>query len=223
VGAQIQAVTFDVGGTLIKPWPSVGHVYAEVAARYCGRSFDEALLNRRFHSAWKAHGVFDYTVEDWSTIVDETFAGLIPVKPSQTFFPELYERFSRADAWRTYDDVRPALAALAENGIRLGVISNWDDRLRPLLASLGLAAHFETIIVSCEIGVSKPSLVPFHAAAKAFGLPVERILHVGDSVEVDIGGAVTAGFQAVQIFRGDGDCGCGEIKTLSELASRIQA
>jgi hypothetical protein len=30
----IRAVTFDVGGTLIEPWPSVGRVYAEVAARH---------------------------------------------------------------------------------------------------------------------------------------------------------------------------------------------
>ena len=28
----IKAVTFDVGGTLINPWPSVGDVYVEVAA-----------------------------------------------------------------------------------------------------------------------------------------------------------------------------------------------
>ncbi len=30
--ARIRTVTFDVGGTLIRPWPSVGHVYAETAA-----------------------------------------------------------------------------------------------------------------------------------------------------------------------------------------------
>jgi len=29
----IRAISFDVGGTLIRPWPSVGHVYAEVAAQ----------------------------------------------------------------------------------------------------------------------------------------------------------------------------------------------
>ena len=28
---SIRAVTFDVGGTLIQVWPSVGHVYADVA------------------------------------------------------------------------------------------------------------------------------------------------------------------------------------------------
>ena len=32
----IKAITFDVGGTLIEPWPSVGHAYAGVAARYAG-------------------------------------------------------------------------------------------------------------------------------------------------------------------------------------------
>ena len=27
-------VSLDVGGTLIQPWPSVGHVYAEVGERF---------------------------------------------------------------------------------------------------------------------------------------------------------------------------------------------
>ena len=31
---NVKAVTFDVGGTLIEPWPSVGHAYAEVAQRH---------------------------------------------------------------------------------------------------------------------------------------------------------------------------------------------
>jgi FMN phosphatase YigB (HAD superfamily) len=29
----VEAVTFDVGGTLIEPWPSVGHIYAEAASK----------------------------------------------------------------------------------------------------------------------------------------------------------------------------------------------
>ena len=100
---DIQAVTFDVGGTLIEPWPSVGHVYAEVAARHGAGQLDVDLLNRRFATAWKARPGFDHAVEDWSAIVDETFAGLIADIPSRTFFPDLYERFAQADAWRIYD------------------------------------------------------------------------------------------------------------------------
>ena len=221
MGTRIKAVTFDVGGTLIEPWPSVGHVYAEVAARHCARRFDVDLLNRRFMSAWKARPSFDYTAEDWSAIVDETFAGLIALKPSQTFFRELYEQFAHAGAWRIFEDVPPTLAALTEQGVRLGVISNWDDRLRPLLTSLGLARHFETIVVSCEVGASKPSSAAFQAAVEAFGLPAENMLHVGDSVEMDFAGARAAGFQAVQIVRDNNASGKEQINSLNELVTLI--
>lgn len=217
VSQKILAVTFDVGGTLIEPWPSVGHVYAEVAAKHGAGNLSPEVLNRRFAAAWKAHPGFDYAVEDWSAIVDATFTGLIKDTPSETFFPELFERFAQADAWRIFDDVSPTVAALAEHDVRLGVISNWDDRLRPLLTSLGLARHFETIVVSCEIGASKPSPTPFEVAAKAFGLPAESMLHVGDSVEMDFAGARAAGFRAVQIVRDDSASGKEQIKSLNEL------
>ena len=41
--------------------------------------------------------------------------------------------------------------------MKLGVISNWDDRLRPLLQVLGLEERFDSIVISCEVGDSKPS------------------------------------------------------------------
>ena len=48
----IQAVTFDVGGTLIEPWPSVGHVYANVAAHHGAPSLPVKVINRQFARAW---------------------------------------------------------------------------------------------------------------------------------------------------------------------------
>src|SRR6266542_882226 len=49
-----QAVTFDVGGTLIEPWPSVGHVYADVAASHGLKDISADALNRQFAEAWRA-------------------------------------------------------------------------------------------------------------------------------------------------------------------------
>ena len=43
----VEAITLDVGGTLIEPWPSVGHIYAEVAARH-GVQAEPEELTRRF-------------------------------------------------------------------------------------------------------------------------------------------------------------------------------
>jgi putative hydrolase of the HAD superfamily len=221
--AGIQAVTFDVGGTLIEPWPSVGHIYAKVAAKHGAGQLEVDLLNRRFEAAWKARPGFDYAVEDWSAIVDETFAGLVVDKPSRTFFAELYERFAQAGAWRIYEDVLPTLTTLAECGVRLGVISNWDGRLRPLLTSLGLANRFESIIVSCEIGASKPAPAPFLAAVKALSASPDKILHVGDSFDMDIAGARAAGLQSVQIVRDPGVVAAGQIRSLRELAALVLA
>jgi len=81
------------------------------------------------------------------------------------------------------------------------VISNWDERLRPLLQQFQLDRYFETIVVSCEVGFAKPSPVIFDHAAKMLRLQPEQILHVGDSANEDLAGAESAGFQALLIDR----------------------
>src|ERR1035438_1017740 len=67
---SIQAVTFDVGGTLIGVWPSVGHVYAEVAARHGINGLSAVSLNRRFAAAWRAATDFSHSRADWAALVD---------------------------------------------------------------------------------------------------------------------------------------------------------
>jgi putative hydrolase of the HAD superfamily len=215
----MQAVTFDVGGTLIQPWPSVGHVYAEVAARHGVKNLSPGIINQHFRAAWQTKTNFNHTRGDWAALVERTFAGLTQDQPSETFFPELYERFGAPDAWQIFDDVLPALDALATAGIRLAVISNWDERLQPLLHQLKLADYFETIIVSCEAGFAKPSPVIFEHALKKLGLPPESILHVGDNLSADVQGARGAGLRAVRIDRKSPAVAHQQISSLSEVAS----
>jgi putative hydrolase of the HAD superfamily len=219
----LRAVTFDVGGTLIEPWPSVGHIYATVAARHGCRRLSPTLLNRRFARAWRGLRDFRHTASEWAALVDATFHGLTPVLPSQTFFPELYDRFSQPQAWRVYDDVRPALEALASSGLRLGVISNWDDRLRPLLRRLRLDRYFTAIIVSCEVAAPKPSPIIFQAAAAALALPPSAILHIGDCLPLDVRAAKAAGFRALRLQRRLDRPTDGAIKSLQELLALLEA
>ena len=200
-GQKIQAVTFDVGGTLIRPWPSVGHVYADVAARHGVKNLSPETLNRNFAAAWRARRNFQHTREDWARLVDQVFMGICQPPPSRTFFPSIYERFAEADPWRVYDDVLPALDALASLDIRLALISNWAERPRPLLRRLRLDRYFETVVVSCEVGFAKPSPVIFEHASGRIGVPPAQIIHAGDSFAEDIAGARAAGFQPVLIDR----------------------
>jgi putative hydrolase of the HAD superfamily len=216
----IKAVTFDVGGTLIEPWPSVGQIYADVAARYGVKNISAESLDARFKSAWRTCRDFDYARSGWEKLVRETFRGLVSEHEPLGFFPELYERFAEPEAWRVFDDVRPALDALASLGIRLGVISNWDERLRPLLRKLRLYDCFEVFAISCEVGSPKPSPIIFSQAARDLGLAPDLILHVGDSLEMDVAGAKSAGFNALQLKRDLKESGAGGIHSLAELPAR---
>jgi putative hydrolase of the HAD superfamily len=197
----ILAVTFDVGGTLIEPWPSVGAVYAEVAAKH-GLVVKAADLNRQFAAAWAARKGFNYTLSDWANLVEQTFAGLIPSPVSPNLFDDLYQHFATAAPWRIFDDVVPCLKELKGLGIKLGIISNWDERLRPLLRELKLDSYFDSIIVSAEEGFHKPDRAIFQTSAGQLELPTAAILHIGDSGSEDVDGARAAGFQALHLGRG---------------------
>ncbi len=198
--APIQAVSFDVGGTLIEPWPSVGHIYADVAARHGVKAPAPETLNRQFAAAWRAKQNFDYSQPAWFALVRQTFGDQAAVLPEE-LFPDLYQHFAEPAVWRVHEDVWPTLENLSRRGLRLAVISNWDERLRPLLAALKLDAYFETIIVSCEIGFTKPSPVIFELAVRKLGLSPAAVLHVGDSAREDVEGARAAGLQAVLLDR----------------------
>ncbi|MDB6056532.1 MAG: phosphoglycolate phosphatase [Verrucomicrobiales bacterium] len=200
LGGKIEAVTFDVGGTLIEPFPSVGHVYSQVAARH-GVHVAPEVLNTRFAAAWKSRKNFGHSISDWSGLVDATFAGLVDPMPSQTFFHELFTEFTKPTAWRIFDDVIPCLERLQDRKVRLAVISNWDERLRPLLHALNLARFFEATIVSIELGAPKPDPQIFVTAAQQLHLEPSQILHIGDSLNEDVNCARAAGFAAMLIAR----------------------
>ena len=217
-GGGIRAVTFDAGGTLIEPWPSVGHVYAQIATRH-GVHVGVDEINRRFAHAWKGGSNFTHSRAEWARVVDQTFEGLCRPAPSESFFDELYEAFARPEAWRIYDDVLPMLDHLAGRGFKLAIISNWDERLRPLLQELRLEGYFSDIVVSHEVAFTKPSPVIFEYAARKLSLPVEAILHVGDSIESDVQGARAAGLQALHLDRKATQMREGKIKSLRELVS----
>ena len=169
--------------------------------------------------AWRSQKEFRHTKAEWSAVVDATFGPLTDQRPSETFFPRLFDRFAKARAWRVYPDVLPTLERLATRGLKLGIISNWDERLRPLLRELNLSKYFQTIVVSCEVGFPKPAHAIFRQAASELEVSSEVILHVGDSLEMDFQGAKGAGLQAVLLYRKEGMPAQNRISSLEELFS----
>ena len=82
--------------------------------------------------------------------------------------------------------------------MRVGVVSDWDERLPEVLASLGVSGRFDFIHPAYNIGHAKPAKAAFHAALAAGGnVPPGRALHVGDSLKRDVEGPLLAGMHAV--------------------------
>jgi len=214
--SRIEAVTFDVGGTLIVPWPSVGHIYAAGAQSLGLGPFDADELNQSFRRAWKRQTTFDYSKQAWFSVVVATFQDLVPAPQREALFQCLYDRFRRPNAWRVHDDVLPTLAALKAKKIRLAVVSNWDDRLPPLLKALDLERWFEVSAISFQLNAPKPDPRLFRHAAEQLELEPRHLLHVGDSEREDLQGALAAGFQALLLDRA-GPSGEGRITKLTDL------
>lgn len=209
---DIDFIFFDAAGTLIRTAESVGSVYAREAASH-GLMVDAAEVDQAFRSAWKdmpepvyargGHEEVDWRW--WYALAGHTFRIAAPVWPAEfdfdACFDALWHFYARADAWRLYDDVLPCLEALRRAGVPLGVLSNFDARLYPVLDGLGLTGYFRTIAVSSELGAVKPQPEIFHRAAALAGVPVHRCLLAGDDPDSDWRGAAAAGMQVFALKR----------------------
>src|SRR5262249_55716885 len=158
----VRAIFFDAVGTLIYPEPSAPHMYAQVGRRH-GSQRNQSTIVARFHKAFEREEEIDRAaqwrtseareVERWRAIVATV---LDDVKDAESCFGELFAHFSRPEAWRANPDAAATLRVLSRRGYRLGIASNFDHRLRRVLAGhpgLGLAEH---IVVSSEVGWRKP-------------------------------------------------------------------
>lgn len=102
-------------------------------------------------------------------------------------------------------DIRPALAALAERGVRTGIVCDvgfsGGALLRDLLAAEGLLDRFDGWAFSDEVGHYKPAPQPFERALASLGARAEEAMHVGDLRRTDVAGAAAMGMRTVR-YRG---------------------
>jgi putative hydrolase of the HAD superfamily len=86
---------------------------------------------------------------------------------------------------------------LRDAGVPLGIVSNSEGRIVELLEELGWSEYFPVVADSGKLGIEKPAPGIFLWAAGRLGIPLERIVHVGDSLAADVEGALAAGMRAV--------------------------
>jgi len=226
---MVTAVFFDVGNTLLRPYPSVSAVVKEVLTE-AGHVRDidlideyMPLVDEYYEDRYREDDTF-WTSEVETSAVWVGMYSLLCRKlgidmDAEKIAMRVYEEFGDSRRWAAYEDVVPALTRLATRGIRTGLISNWDRRLPSLIRGLGLCDLIETVISSADVGLHKPDPRIFELACERLGVEPGESAHVGDHMYADITGAHAAGMIPVLIDRHSGDHPGYErfIRTLDDL------
>ena len=96
----------------------------------------------------------------------------------------------------------PALRLARTAGLRTGVISNSNGRIKQILAQLELLPLLDLALDSHEEGVEKPEPEIFARALARVGVVATDAAYVGDLYSIDVLGARRAGLRAVLLDPG---------------------
>ena len=212
MGQKLKGILFDLGDTLI----DFAHVSMTATFRQGARAGYEYLQElgkpvpafRKFHyrQLWAIR--WNYIK---ARVTGREFNSLNVMKHfARKWGYEITETEGLELAWRFYKPLSQAativpgapetLAALAEMGLKLAVVSNTFLPRSVLDRHLDIASLGESIgirVYSSEVGYRKPNQKIFQLALERTGLHPGDTLFVGDSPKADIFGAHRAGMTTV--------------------------
>jgi len=126
-----------------------------------------------------------------------------------------------------YPDTIPCLEVLKQLDLPIGIITQtlWtEEEFRRLhLRREGIERYFSLVITTESIGYDKPDTLLYAKSASLVGCAPSEVMHVGDSYELDVRGARSAGMRAVLIVRNrkPASYDCKIIESLLQLPQLI--
>lgn len=208
---QIEAVFFDVGNTLLLPYPSWEGVTLEVMERFGYTATEEEVrrgmiaADRYYEERYWSDDSFWANEKDasemWSSLYARALEEMGVDGDRDLIGRAIYDHFGDGDRWRTYPDVVPVFERLRAEGFRLALVSNWDSRLAKLCFDMGLYRYLDAVLSSASVGLIKPDPKIFSVACERLSVAPERAVHVGDHYYADVLGARSAGVAVVMIDR----------------------
>jgi phosphoglycolate phosphatase len=172
---SISAIVIDLDGTLLHTAPEL----AEAANRML-RDMGRPPVSQELLMSYIGNGI--------SWLVKRALTGDMHAEPNGELYKKALPVFENHYTElllqsKPFDGVIAGLDAMKNSGYRLGCITNKLARYtEPLLKGVGLANYFEIVLSGDSLPEKKPHPMPLLHAAKFFGVPVEKVLLIGDSL-----------------------------------------
>lgn len=221
-------VSFDLWDTLYTPKKPIPEQYYEVSHGefHIGKllqsiQHDFPVVYSEMLAEFPNYGKHSGTIkscDDWWLELIVKLYGLphyTQEPKSKQLCERLLSRFSSSEAYTLYEDAVPVLEAFASHNVPIIASTNSDDRVYPILKSLGIDHYFDSVYLSYDLGYSKPDRKFYNTItqerfsrakqtepALQMGSFLENVWHVGDHYDKDFVGSIKSGWNGVLLDRG---------------------
>lgn len=226
---EIKAVLFDLDDTLVNSKKAEYNAICEFKNLYS--EFNE-IKDDDFANVWSKITMEIYEKYDNAEIsFDEQRIGrmkglfsnyLINIsdEDAQKKFKSYLNIYEKN--WILFDDVKEVLEKLKDR-YKLVILSNGDEKQqRKKIEYTGLNKYFSDIVISSEVGYSKPEKEIFEIACKMINVKPKNCIMIGDKYKVDIEGSLNAGMHGIWVNRKKEQLSFEyQIKELNELSKYL--
>ena len=200
---MIRAVLFDVDFTLARPGPELGPEGYRRAGERHGLTLDPALYEASRLAALASlqrHPELEHDDELWVLFTEEIVRGMGgAAEGARGCAEDLVRTWEVHERFTLYEDALPALAALREHGLKVGLVSNGSRDLDEFVVHHSL--DVDCAVGSRAFGRTKPHPEIFQRALTLLQTEPEDAAMIGDSYEDDIEGARALGMKAFLLDR----------------------
>jgi HAD superfamily hydrolase (TIGR01549 family) len=207
---QIEAILFDMGGTLRTSAKRTRDEKDQIIQRMMDLVDAQGLVDDFTHLIFKRAKAYKHWAEQTHIELNESdlwTKWMLPDFPAGQISGmaiQLNQLYREATGRRAaFPETREVILELFRRGYRLGLVSNTTSSVEvpALLKELEISGCFETVVLSTVVGKRKPNPAILLDATQRMGIAPQGCAYIGDRVDRDVAASRQAGFSEAIILR----------------------
>jgi HAD superfamily hydrolase (TIGR01509 family) len=223
---NIQAIVFDVDGTLYPQRPLRIRLLFELAAQFAKKPVRQLRTLKVLRAYRKAHELArtnrsDETAQKLQLCIASELSGEQPEFVERLVREWFQRRPLRHLKAVLYPDLVALLRQAKEHGIRLGVLSDYPAADK--LSAMGIIDYFDAIVSSHDecVGYLKPHPRGLQTCLQRLDVQPGQSLYVGDRADVDLPCAASAHTQFILFGKAPNHAPCVSVSSYNQLSQAL--